>query len=1459
MKCSIIRNQNSQEIEGVFAENGKSSKLYKDLVDKVKDPEVALDRWIKTLTPTFQSDYKGVRDENGEPIVGEVLDENDVALDPQEKILKKLLNQTAEKTKDGYRDIETKTRIANRVTNIVKKFRDEMGFYSSTNTTAADIGTTVHLLGEMMFRHFSGESMTRDEKINKVKKALESSGITTQWLDSMSNANISDLERGMLALHEDIKKTQKSIDPDGKAMIITEHVLHDKLKDLAGTADVIIVYSNGQVGMLDFKTTYAGKKRIGAGEMIADSNKITEWNIQQSNYKQMLLDQLGIADLRESRIIPIAVDYKKYDEEKRTMVNLDKVQQIIMAGTTESRSLDPIPVAGELTGKPSVDKALKKLEAQRKKLMSDGRATKDYKRKKLIKLKLNKIDRVMQNLRLYDDVKDAAEMTSNLIKEIANRMNIKEKGSRSYLTPHDIRQYRNELSFFIEILQTVNPEADAFEKLSSLSEKEMKEFVSTGEFKKIIDNNRTLMVMNQAQNYNNTLEGLMLDRMNEEAGDNIDLKYTGKKPGMMGRLLYGVADVASPVFERFTQLFTTARDQAEQDMFEDIARIKEADKDLEAWAKENGMGKKEAFELLINRKTMSLKTPASQEYYEDFKKAREKNDSEWFIANTGFNEKAFERDQKKYLEIFEDPSFEPQTFFNMSQIKNESNKAYKERLDSRVEKEKEKFKEQNDPRDGNIEAYMSSRYLIPKVGDTKYTSDLQKLISKPENAKLKGYYDMYTELNEKYDELVGTETKIKRNFIANVSQDMTDRMFEVGASSGVKELWRSATYSLKIREQDEVLGRTDETTGKPLKAIPLLYTDDIRVPLSTKEETRIKAAEKVKLEEQFKADNKNLKGRDFQDALDAAQKSAIIAAEYKKGKSIKSTDLTSSLIMFSSTVHRFNAMKNIEEDVLTLREILANGDVKETLVDEYGRPMKDKLMGKIAERIGVDEETVALFDRYVDSLVYGREGSDKTLGNISAQKLLNKMHSYLSLKALALNLPLGAANYFGASANLKFLAGEGRVFNEKDLKFANDILPVVNSAEFDGTDDLTDYKIKAAHAIAFFRPATRDLTYEEAEKSSSSWGKRNMTWRNAFVLHRLGDDAIDNKILISMLKSHGIDKSGKIIRRDKAGEDFTPLIDMEFKFDEKTQKLSVIHNKKDIFKENPEFYTIIRSRVRKVAYNTKGSLSEEQVSSHRASMLYQLAMKFRSWMPGLIQARLGETKYDAVLDDLEVGRYRAFLGMLFKQGVAPAMNDLKAFTVSMMPLMLDHHKGRLNGKYAEKKYQQFLEANPHLRDKFTKEDFIQLMESKMRGLVIEARMGAALAALTLFMSAGLDWDDPDENNIITRNMFLMAKRTALELSFFYSPSSATELMYMPFPIMTLIKNMDKMISNGVDETRDFLLGENSSRDSTPMLYFTSKQVPLINQVMNVAGLFNPSIYETEKSVTEQVIEEFIEE
>tara|TARA_R100001463_G_scaffold26997_5_gene62826 strand:+ start:8992 stop:13365 length:4374 start_codon:yes stop_codon:yes gene_type:complete len=1457
MSCSIIRNSSSQVIEGVFAENGKSSKLYKELVEKTGDAETALDKWTLAYVPEFIDNYKGERDENGEPTAEEILKAEPEGVERQVEVLKKLLNQTVRKTDQGYVEIETDTVVANRVTDLVQKYRDEIGAYSSSDTTAADIGTTVHLLVEQMFKHYTGvQKMSHKDMLDVVEKSLVASGIETKWVKSLDNKILLNLDKGVEALYKDILKAQDSIDPGKKPVILTEHMIHDKFKNLAGTIDALIVYSNGQVGMLDFKTMYVSKGNLDDGVDVVRSTKITEWNIQQSNYKEMIKTKLGIEDMRETRIIPIGVDYKNYDKVKKKNLIGDKIKAVNMAGTISTKTLDPVPVAGEVTGKALTDKAIKRLEGERAKLLVDYRATSDYKKKRVVEVKMSKVDRALQALRLYDDVKDVTKMASNTIQEITKKMNVVKKGSKSYLSANDIREYVNELKFYGEILKAVDPNSEDFEALKGKDEAALKAAMKSGEVKKVLDKTEALYVGSQVNNMISNLEGMLFDRMNEEAGSEIDLKQTGKKPGMWANFL-GVSEVDSPVFKRLTSLFTASRDKAENDTFEDFSVIKEKHAALKEWAKSRGKNIQEVFDMMVNKKTMSLVTPATQQFYDDRDKAKENKDSAWFKKNTTFNVKKFEEAKKQEYSIYDDPTFDAAAFLGRRKKKNETDAAFKKRLDEAVEKAKQDFINRHDPREGNTTAYMTSIFLQPNVESGEYASDLYKEMHKPGNQALKDYYDMYTEMNEKFDSLVGSETKIKRNFIANVSQSMSDRMFELGPAEGITEMWNSFKHDIQVREQDEVLGRVDPATGKSMRSIPLLYTDEIRIKLSDKERNQLESSEKIKLEEEFKKDNKSTSTRDFEKALKAKTETAIAAAEYKKGKNIKSVDLTSSLMLMTNSVHKFSQMKNIEEDVLTLREILVNGDATETVVDEFGRPIKDKLMGKIAERIGISDDTLALFDKHVDFLLYGKKGSDIQLGGVSGQKVLNKMHSYLSLKALALNVPLGFASYHGAKSNLRFLAGEGRVFSQEDLKYADKLVPIIRSAEFTDEDDMSDDKIKAAHAVAFFRPSTRDLTYEESEKTSSSWGKQNMTFRNAFVLHRLGDDAIDNKILVSMMKSHGIDSTGNLVRRDRAKEGFTALLDMEFKNEK--GKLSIIHEGKDVFKENPEMFTIMRNRVRKVAFNVKGSISEEQRAAMQGNMLFQMAMKFRSWMPGMVQSRFGDVKYDAVLDDLEIGRYRVFLGQLFQNGIGPALTNLKDVAIATMPLMLDHYKGRMGGKFAEKKYQEFLESNPHLRDRFTKEEFIQLMEDKMRGAIIEARTASALGALLLFLSAGLNWDDEDDNNIVTRNMFLMLKRTSLELSFPYSPGSVVELAKFPFPVMSLIKNIGQIKDNTIDETRDLLFGENSNRDSTPQMYFISKQIPLLNQVMNVAGLFNPSIYETEQGVAEQLIEEALED
>ena len=297
MKCSVIRNSNTQVIEGVFAENGKSSLLFKQLNEELQDAEKALDKWLLSYTPSFLDKYDGNRDENGEPMMKEVLEASPEGMEPQLEILKKLVNPTAKKAPGGYAEIESSTKIANRVSDLVEQYRRDINAPEATSNVAADIGTTVHLLAELIFRDLNGEKMNDNEMLKQVKKHLLASEVDTKWIDSISNSALANLKKGVKALYDDIQNTQKSIDPNQKAVILTEHIVHDKFRDLAGTIDAIIVYSNGQVGIIDFKSTFMSKRALTEDIAFADANKITQWNIQMSNYKEMLKSLLGISDL----------------------------------------------------------------------------------------------------------------------------------------------------------------------------------------------------------------------------------------------------------------------------------------------------------------------------------------------------------------------------------------------------------------------------------------------------------------------------------------------------------------------------------------------------------------------------------------------------------------------------------------------------------------------------------------------------------------------------------------------------------------------------------------------------------------------------------------------------------------------------------------------------------------------------------------------------------------------------------------------------------------------------------------------------------------------------------------------------------------------------------------------------------------------------------------------------------
>ncbi len=72
MACNIIKNPNGKVVK-VTANNGKDSKLFKDIVNLGYDKETAVKKWAMVYTPTFRQWFgKGIVDSNGEPTINMV-------------------------------------------------------------------------------------------------------------------------------------------------------------------------------------------------------------------------------------------------------------------------------------------------------------------------------------------------------------------------------------------------------------------------------------------------------------------------------------------------------------------------------------------------------------------------------------------------------------------------------------------------------------------------------------------------------------------------------------------------------------------------------------------------------------------------------------------------------------------------------------------------------------------------------------------------------------------------------------------------------------------------------------------------------------------------------------------------------------------------------------------------------------------------------------------------------------------------------------------------------------------------------------------------------------------------------------------------------------------------------------------------------------------------------------------
>ena len=267
------------------------------------------------------------------------------------------------------------------------------------------------------------------------------------------------LSKGVKSIINEISDLQKEIDGKGQATIMTEVPVFDTLSSTAGTIDLIAVFSDGSVGIYDFKFMspparytkgYGTKKSLVLDPTQA---KLDSYNAQIGQYKRMLIDNYGIENVRRSRIVPAHVQYKltkSGNNYKRT-----NVINVVEMGAEQSEFMRQLAVAGETTNFKGINKLLKDLQRRKERLQTQYKEAKG-KDKLAVNENIKRIDRQMQGLLVDGRIAVVLQDIASGLQTIDRRLSINDPKDKDYLETRELIDILDDFGMYEGLAQDVS-------------------------------------------------------------------------------------------------------------------------------------------------------------------------------------------------------------------------------------------------------------------------------------------------------------------------------------------------------------------------------------------------------------------------------------------------------------------------------------------------------------------------------------------------------------------------------------------------------------------------------------------------------------------------------------------------------------------------------------------------------------------------------------------------------------------------------------------------------------------------------------------------------------------------------------------------------------------------------------------------------------------------------------------
>jgi hypothetical protein len=1300
----------------------------------------------------------------------------------------KLIQSQIEKKDDSYY-INGK-KVPRRVSDIVKswyenRFADnsltKSEYQKAVDDLKAEKGTDGHSDLEYAFKIFVDDDGFLRET------PLDDSGYTSK---------LNPDDRAMYEILRDNLKIRLNSFPknDGGTRFLSEVMVYDERRGLAGTIDFVAIEPDGKTNILDWKFMDLD---IDKWEDVP-WYKISAWQKQMEQYKLILQNVYGIKneDFKQTRMIPIKAFYSEGNAKDKILPKLLNIRigDVDVQNITDDY-LVPVGLESEKTGEPEIDELLTKLNALYSKL-SEKQITPEQKAAK--RDQLNSLFSAIRQLQMKKNVQPLiiqAKVLNKQIQDLINEYNVTWVGKDP--TGFDdaaINKYRRELETLENALTEVYANLDT--DLEFLFQE-----------RELTDEDKALK--EELRNTSDTARYLAkkVDKVGTEfvkifvagkEGVTKDITLPEKIIKGITRLFSSTSVLQMVSMEVFFKKVSRVLTYANQDTVTESKKLQKIKEKFDTWAKGKGLTAKNYFDILKKKDKNELIDEFDPKFYSELKQRIKDKDYAW-VRNNVNQDAVKEEIQRKLEEEIQRINDKPRAGLPTD----------KDEMDKEIYKAKSLY---------DVSTPTSVGWLIYDVvkkspnRDT-WESKEWKELTKDENAPAKDFYDYIIERNKYYQSIKYINAADARVFLPFVRKSLLEKVFVGGDIKFGEEFLRS----ISIDEGDIGYGPIDPFTGQPVNRIPKYFTNEIEGELSNDLFRNMALYNETAIKFKYLSDIED-------------QVNGLLNVERNK-KAIATS-------MFGKTVYEDGNIKynpdNSENSKLLEDMIKAIVYQQKYIQSETF----DQILGSIGN---FGERANKLFGiKIFPEDLSGRQ--------ISINKIITQLNNTFQVNALGLN-PLSAlSNLLGGT--FQSIINAGTYFSRVD--YEGTVLWMMANKMTKGPNQK-----KAIGALEYFLPLTDNYNKEIAKTLSINKLSQENIQEFLMVLMRNSDYFVQSNNFYAFLRNTIVDgdrvinvreylreqdeykdmyagtdadrkarkekfeADAKQLLKDKSVLDVAEIVDGEFVIPGVDRKSNSVIE--------------LRRKVQQLNKDALGNLSEDDMRTINMIVYGKSFMIFKNWIPRPVDVRMGNLKYNSGSDAYEWGRMRNVFRIISEDvlgSISNLINSLKA-----------NDKGvEFMRKLYEKKKADY-ETDTGKKLDMTESQFMDLVRKNIKAQMVDVIFLLTLLALYAGLKANAPDDEEDE---IVKNQYKFLLRASDkvkdELLYFYNPTSITSLVSSGiFPSMSYLTNFTKVLKNFMTENYAIAIGDKELEEKNYVIKYLMKTFPVSNQAAGMLPMFYPEL------------------